>query len=198
MSTAFVGAGLHDGRRHLKTDLTGGLRHNYQILSPTIKSRHLAIPSLLQGDGVLSHDDLVAGILLATSLALLSSFVQRSGRQSTEFHLVDEEGDLDDDGKKEGSALFSAEAWKDISRPENYVLFNTQIRNQLKKQDRPWTNSDFLRIGNSGAAIALLAVFLPIFLFEIFLALSRQVVCNGDFLLQNAWALELCSPHFQD
>jgi hypothetical protein len=77
MSTAFVGAGLHDGRRHLKTDLTGGLRHNYQILSPTMKSRHLAIPSLLQGDGVLSHDDLVAGILLSyfvgTALVICSA-----------------------------------------------------------------------------------------------------------------------------
>ena len=199
MLSAFVGVGLRDGRRHhLATASAVGRQYDsYHIAPPELKSTHLAIPVPLQVDGVLSNEDIGVGVLIAASLALLASYVQRSGRQSTEILLRDEQGDLDGDGENEGSALFSAEAWKDISRPENYVLYNTQVRNQLKKQDRPWTNADFFRIGNKGSAIALLVLFLPIFFFEIFLALSRQAVCNEDFLSHNAWALELCSPHYQ-
>ena len=196
MFTAFVGTGLHDGKRHATTAASTGRLPHYHLPAPILTSRHLAIPPPLQVDGVLSDEDIGAGILIAASLALLASYVNRSGRQSTEIHLRDEKGDLDD--SDESSVLFTAEAWKDISRPENYVLYNTQVRKKLNKQDRPRTNANIFRIGKNGAAIALLFVFLPIFFFEIFLALSRQVVCNGDLLSQNAWALELCSPHYQD
>jgi len=93
--------------------------------------------------------------------------------------------------------VFGADEWKDMSRPENYVLYSTKVRKQLEKRDSPLPSGEVVRTEKSTVVIALLVLFVPIFSFEFFLGLSRQIVCGGDPLTQTSWALELCSPHYQ-
>lgn len=115
--------------------------------------------------------------------------------------------------------VFDANDWKDIGRPENYLLYTNKIRNDKQRKELGAKNA---RLSDSKAfqkenrivLVALLVLFVPIFSVEFFFALSRQFVC-GDYVTQvddalwltdadkalsssnglTSWAKELCSPH---
>jgi hypothetical protein len=127
----------------------------------------------------LGTQDLVDGSILAFALAFLFSVLQQRRRHDDIPTLQDE--------TKDGT-VFDADAWKKMSRPENYVYYNSKLRKPRKddpaKQEKKWV------------LISLLFLFVPIFSAEFFLALSRQFLCGGDPFTQSVWASELCSPHF--
>ena len=85
-----------------------------------------------------------------------------------------------------------------MSREENYILYNTKIRQKSnpdysKKESRMQNdNDDMKKKENKLILVALLILFVPIFSVEFFFALSRQFICEmgmgGDCLQK------FCSP----
>jgi hypothetical protein len=130
---------------------------------------------------VLSTRDLVDGSLLAFALAVFFSVLQQRRRQNDTPTMKNDE--------TEDGNVFDAVAWKEMSRPENYVYYNSKLREMSSRNDEPKQEKKWI-------LISLLVLFVPIFSVEFFLALSRQVLCGGDPLTLSAWASELCSPHF--
>jgi len=94
--------------------------------------------------------------------------------------------------------IFGAESWKEMSKQENFVYYNTRVRKNLRqplmslsdKKSAEETKSE-----KKWVIFGLLIFFIPIFSFELFLALSRQFMCNGDPFMQVEWAREFCSPY---
>jgi len=114
---------------------------------------------------------------------------------------------------------FDANDWKDIGKPENYVLYTNKIRTDKQRKEKGAKNA---RLSDSNAfqkenrivLFALLLLFVPIFSVEFFFALSRQFIC-GDYVTQvddslwltdadkalsssngvTSWAKEICAPH---
>jgi hypothetical protein len=175
---------------------------NSRILAPSRAGMRLHKPLFtapLQQIDVMSTEDVVVGAVLAVMLALLASYLQGRGGQS-DVVLWNKEEDSFIPNKDEATSsgeVFGAESWKDISRPENYILYNTEVRKKLKGEKPPAAApSATVQTEKRVVVFALLALFVPVFSFEFFLSLSRQVICGGDPLTQTEWAQELCSPHF--
>jgi hypothetical protein len=173
---------------------------NSGVLAPSAsrsgaRSHTPSFAAPLQQIDVMSTEDVAVGAVLAVMLALLASYLQ-GRRDQSDVVLWNKKDDLipKDEAASRGE-VFGAESWKDISRPENYVLYNTEVRKKLKGE-KPPAPSETGRTENRVVVIALLALFVPVFSFEFFLSLSRQVICGGDPLTQSEWAQELCSPHF--
>jgi hypothetical protein len=144
---------------------------------------------------VLSTEDIVVGAVLAVALALTASFLQ--GRRSQNDFVLWEKNsaeDLTDTKSSEENVVFDAEAWKEMSNPDNYILYNRKLneREKNRKSSQPF------RLEKAWVIIALLTVFVPIFSIEFFFALSRQVVCGGNPMDQVDWAEYLCSPAILD
>ena len=105
--------------------------------------------------------------------------------------------------------VFNADDWKEMSRKENYVLYNTRVREGVggeRKADRDVmttkgdtkgevTMASGVRSEKKWVLVALLVLFVPIFSVEFFFALSRQFMCGGDAMNQPEWAQILCSPY---
>ena len=114
---------------------------------------------------------------------------------------------------------FDANDWKDIGRPENYLLYTNKIRTDKQRKEQSAKNarlsdSKAFKKENRIVLFALLLLFVPIFSVEFFFALSRQFVC-GDYVTQvddalwltdvdkalsssnglTSFAKVLCSPH---
>lgn len=114
---------------------------------------------------------------------------------------------------------FNANDWKDIGRPENYLLYTNKIRKDKQRKEEGAKNarlsdSKAFKEENRIVLFALLLLFVPIFSVEFFFALSRQFVC-GDYVTQvddalwltdadkalssanglTSFAKVLCSPH---
>jgi hypothetical protein len=157
--------------------------------SPSFRPSSLCSYPLQKMDGVLSSEDIGVGVMIALSLVLLTSSLQNRSESNM--------GILDDNPDDNEAVVFGADAWKDISKPENYVLYNTKVRNKLENPKLSPPNRGTFRSEKRVVAIALLVLFVPIFSFEFFLALSRQVVCGNGPLSMAGWALELCSPHYE-
>ena len=187
-------------------------------------------------DDVLSTNDLITGILMAFALAFLTSFLQsqtpssfnallwprerNADVSSNKISIPKHESENNDEEvlKNEGEQIvFSAENWKEMSRPENYIMYNNRVKpdnlpdtNPTRLDDTVSTSGDdgFKRKIDHGrenklVLLALLILFVPIFSIEFFFALSRQFVC-GDYLSTNVgnvnvsaspWADTFCSPH---
>lgn len=172
----------------------GATGFNSQIISDTTTAI----------DGVLSIQDIVVGIILAFALAFGWSFLNGQS-SSTSFvswpsqtknsndtiditNSVKGSGVGDDDINK----IFNEDNWKEMSREENYVLYNTKIRQKKNEmsEKKPALQSDK---ENRLVLIALLVLFVPIFSVEFFFALSRLFICEmgvGGGELVN----KLCSP----
>ena len=143
--------------------------------------------SLLAGDNnidsVLSNTDIGVGIIMALLLAALASFLQNQ-RSQNDFVL----GPIDID---EATSTLSVNAtttttfedWKEMSQPDNYVWYNTRLRNKENKQ----TAEPSFPLEQRWVLIALIVLFAPIFSFEFFLTVSRQLVC--------AISQDLCMPY---
>ena len=145
----------------------------------------------------------------STSGIVDSDITKRSDRGERNGH-----NDVDGDSAESGISapkVFNADNWKEMSREENYVLYNTRVRavrdsGRERKADRDavTTNGDAegnieiapgVRSEKKWVFVALLVLFVPIFSVEFFFALSRQFMCGGDPLNQSEWAQILCSPY---
>lgn len=92
---------------------------------------------------VMTTEDIVIGTIIAVTLSLFVSFLQsRRNQNDIVLWYLGEDLDKNDtinknneegDNKK-NKIVFGEESWKEMSRPENYVLYNTKIRN--RKQER--------------------------------------------------------------
>mmetsp|Transcript_10459 Transcript_10459/g.13609 ORF Transcript_10459/g.13609 Transcript_10459/m.13609 type:complete len:226 (+) Transcript_10459:95-772(+) len=138
-------------------------------------------------DGALEYQDLVDGTILAFVLAFSYSYLNRNA-SNVVLWKQEEEEDEDWKEREMKRTVFNEEAWKDISRPENYVYFN-------KRQSSQGTPDIIGKKENRKVLIALLILFTPLFSAEFFLALSRQFLCGGDAFSQSDIQAYLCSPH---
>mmetsp|Transcript_12552 Transcript_12552/g.26094 ORF Transcript_12552/g.26094 Transcript_12552/m.26094 type:complete len:240 (-) Transcript_12552:481-1200(-) len=180
------------------------------------------------GVDVLADQDIFDGVIIAFVLAFGFSFLQSRSSSNfilsrSQYDTVSEKdvedsevnpqpqsqlGEnnstlvfIDTDGEVGAKTVFDGQDWKEMSRPENYVWYNAKFR---KGESTETSESLRQPFGDSSKKekrwilVGLLLLFVPIFSFEFFLALSRQFMCGGDPFKQSAWALELCSPHFMD
>jgi hypothetical protein len=172
-------------------------------LDPSIPQQcvghQLSLPTALSVStiDVLSTEDLLVGGALAFGLAFTFSYLQ-SRRAQSDFVLWEKQTDTAFGANatqvENNGVVFDAKSWKEMSRPENYILFKNKLRDP-QKLNASSNNSSF---GTEKAWIllALFFLFIPIFSIEFFFALSRQLICDGDPLAQTDWAFELCTPHF--
>ena len=144
---------------------------------------------------VLSMEDIVVGVGMALGLAFLSSYLQGQRSQSDIILWRQDQIDLLEplsSGPSNETVVFGEDSWKEISRPENYVWYNADMRKKLENKDKQKT---VFKAEKKWVLIALLLLFVPIFSFEFFLALSRQIVCYSSPFTQSDWAVWMCSPH---
>ncbi len=154
----------------------------------------------------LSTQDIVVGTILAFVLAFTYSYLNGQS-SSTPFvswgNQIQKENEVAEDSfesaetKEVENRVFDANNWKDISREENYVLYNTRIKSSLQKLNTKQQNSNVnvSKTENKLVLIALLALFVPIFSVEFFFALSRQFLCEvGDPSDRIEFVQKLCSP----
>ena len=167
-----------------------------------LNSQTISESSYYAGDGVLSTQDILIGTVLAFVLAFGYSFLngQSSSSSFVSWPSQSKNAKSDDDVSLQSNdvedeyddKIFNADNWKEMSREENYVLYNTKIRQQkssTEENSRVKVNEK----ENKLVLLALLVLFVPIFSVEFFFALSRQFVCEmgmggGDFVEK------LCSP----
>ena len=140
---------------------------------------------------VLSTSDIVVGAMLAIALAFTASFLQ--GQRSQNDFVLWEKDDLDglnNNNPQEENVVFDGESWKEISRPDNYILYRRKLKEREKKRKE---NRSF-QVEQAWVVLALLVLFVPIFSVEFFFALSRQVICGANPINQSDWGHFLCSP----
>jgi hypothetical protein len=165
-------------------------------------------------DGVLSDQDVGFGTVIALALAFLFSYLQGDGSSWSNAVLwVDPKTKIKKDRRLEtykdteeeyvkygGSAdnnsttVFDGDSWKEMSRPENYVLYNTRVRQRQQTPQKSSSSSD-LKVSPSAAPWALLLLFVPIFSVEFFFALSRQFMCDPNNVAISELSKQLCAPH---
>ncbi len=190
-------------------------------------------------DAILSTSDIVVGTIMAFVLAFGWSFLngqstssnfiswqsQLSNNDNDKANISEEdsstllkvegekgiESDVDgsDNGNIGAAKVFNAENWKEMSREENYVLYNTRVRAEVGRERRGSREDSSTRTDTDGdtslvagarnekkwVLVALLVLFVPIFSVEFFFALSRQFMCQGNLMNQSEWAQVLCSPY---
>mmetsp|Transcript_6743 Transcript_6743/g.9822 ORF Transcript_6743/g.9822 Transcript_6743/m.9822 type:complete len:211 (+) Transcript_6743:123-755(+) len=160
-------------------------------------------PSVAAVGDALSTEDIVVGTILAFILAFTYSYLNGQSSstsfvswgnqiQKNEDSFESTETTIDDE------RVFDAKNWKDISREENYVLYNTRVKSSLQKLNAKQENSNNVNVDkteNKLVLVALLALFVPIFSVEFFFALSRQFLCEvGDPSDRVDFVQKLCSP----
>lgn len=189
-----------------------------RITSSSRSTMILSASDIHDDVAILSNDDLMTGAFMAISLAFLFSFLQGISPSSTSFRLwpVDKKSSINEitepmENLKNDEIIFSE--WREMSRPENYLLYANKLRQASKATPTFTTVNDpsvTVRTEKRFVLFVLLLLFVPIFSVEFFFALSRQLIC-GNFafsptdaaILSNhsignnlsPWAKELCSPH---
>lgn len=140
---------------------------------------------------VLTGEDLFVGTLMAFALAFTISFLQ-SRRSQNDFVLWENISvGNSSDVNMTAIHVFDAEAWREISKPDNYIFYNRKVRATEKSKHK----AEFSRTEKTWVFLALLTLFVPIFSVEFFFALSRQIICDGgNPMSQPDWADYLCSP----
>ena len=156
----------------------------------------------------LSTQDIIVGSIIAVILAFgysylngqssSSNFVSWSSQTNKEDKLlaeVETTTTTTTTTQTEDDNVFDATDWKDISREENYVLYNTRIKSSLQQQRQSNNPKLQRKTENKWVLVALLALFVPIFSVEFFFALSRQFLCEiGDPSDRIEVVQKLCSP----
>jgi len=182
-----------------------GLSSRGQI-SPTSYASTTSIISASSTDAeVLSSQDILVGTILAFILAFGYSYLNGqssstsfvSWRSHQQLSYADDASELLSDETK--STVFNETNWKEMSRTENYILYNTRIREKQQSNQTPQSESKdgSSRGENKMVFVALLALFIPIFSIEMFFALSRQFLCEGGLFSEDIageFAERLCSP----
>ena len=168
------------------------LDHNRRSLTscrhrlPTVSLTMTASTTSTNIDSVLSNTDIAVGIILALLLAAVVSFLQ-SQRAQSDFVL----GPLSDDQTKHNQSSPSNNAttnttttlfgdWSEISKRDNYIWYNTLLRDSKTKRHNTSQPTEQRWI-----LVALIVLFAPIFSFEFFLTVSRQIICA----LSQDWCL---------
>lgn len=228
---------LPNNYSHPSTSLCS-LRSTF-VISDAVAAVAAATDAYDASDAILSTSDIVVGTIMAFVLAFGWSFLNGQStssnfiswqsqlpnndndkaniseeNSSTLLQVEGEKGiDSDVDGSNNGNVgaakVFNAENWKEMSREENYVLYNTRVRAEVGRERRGGREDSSTRTDTeddtsivAGARnekkwvlVALLVLFVPIFSVEFFFALSRQFMCQGNFLNQSEWSQVLCSPY---
>ena len=165
-----------------------------------------AADAVLVGDA-LSTQDIVVGTIIAFILAFTYSYLNGQS-SSTSFvswgNQIQEKNEVAEnlestETKEDDNRVFDADNWRDISREENYVLYNTRIKSSMQnlntKQNSNSNDVNDVSKTENLVLVALLALFIPIFSVEFFFALSRQFLCEaGDPSDQIEFVQKLCSP----
>ncbi len=146
---------------------------------------------------VIGASDIINGTFIALILAFTASFLQ-GRRNSNDFAPSEISNNnstsastFDDDvALSSGSNTFDADSWKEISRPESYVIYKQKLR---ERESKASSESSF-GSERKWVLFALLALFVPIFSIEFFFALSRQLICAGNPINQSDLSELLCSP----
>jgi hypothetical protein len=169
-------------------------------ISQQCVGRQLSLPAALSVStiDVLSTEDLLVGGVLAFGLAFTFSYLQ-SRRAQSDFVLWEKQADstfgANATQAENIGVVFDAKSWKEMSRPENYILFKNKLRDSQKLNASSASDNSSFGTEKVWILLALLVLFIPIFSIEFFFALSRQLICDGDPLVQTDWAFELCTPH---
>lgn len=148
----------------------------------------------------LSTQDIVVGTVIAFILAFTYSYLNGQS-SSTSFvswgNQINNEEDTTE-SRDDDERVFDANDWKDVSREENYVLYNTRVKSSLQNLNTKQGNSNKANLNqteNKLVLVALLALFVPIFSVEFFFALSRQFLCEvGNQSDRIEFVQKLCSP----
>ena len=152
---------------------------------------------------VLSTEDIVVGTILAFILAFGWSFLNGQSSSSTFISWPNQRRNRGDvvsssaevketsdvggsttndvlsvEGDNDNNVVFNEDNWKEISKEENYVLYNTKIRQKNTENSERKPMQNISKIENKLVLIALLVLFVPIFSVEFFFALSRQFICE--------------------
>ena len=106
---------------------------------------------------------------------------------------IDYPNESTENSTSEKETVFTS--WKEMSREENYILFNRWVRSSMSERASNQKTSNIIRTEKRWAVVGLLVLFIPIFSFELFLAISRQILC-GNQLTQSGFIEYLCSPHY--
>ncbi|KAL7503676.1 hypothetical protein ACHAXN_001423 [Cyclotella atomus] len=164
---------------------------------------------------VLSTQDIIIGAMIAFLLAFSYSYLNgqssstnfvswRSSGPDLNYYNTTPGQLVDDNAAISGNTTVLNETnWKEMSRPENYILYNTRIRDKQRERDSSTSQGSLSNKSSSREnkliVVALLALFLPIFSIEIFFALSRQFICEGGLFgsLGGDLAEKMCSPIFE-
>ena len=150
---------------------------------------------------VLSTQDIVVGTILAFILAFGWSYLNGQS-SSTSFVSWPSKKNGDDTlsedittsiKESDNENTFDAEDWKEMSREENYVLYNTKIRQSIDEKKPTQQLDEVKKKENKAVLIALWVLYIPIFSIEFFFALSRQFVCQWG-LGGEQIVTKLCSP----
>ena len=147
---------------------------------------------------ILSTQDIVVGTILALLLAFGWSYLNDQSSSTSFVSWPSKNGDdtLSEDittSIKESDESTTFDEWKEMSREENYVLYNTKIRQSIDEKKPTQQLNEVKRKENKAVLIALLLLFVPIFSIEFFFALSRQFVCQWG-LGGEQIVTKLCSP----
>jgi len=145
---------------------------------------------------ILSTQDIIVGTILAFILAfgwsyLNGQFVSWPSKKNGDDTLSEDITTSIRESDNENT--FDAEDWKEMSREENYVLYNTKIRQSIDGKKPTQQLNEVKRKENKAVLVALLVLFVPIFSIEFFFALSRQFVCQWG-LGGEQIVIKLCSP----
>ena len=150
--------------------------------------------------GIFSSEDITTGLIIGFFLAFLASFLQGQGSQNDIVLWNGKRNSSAADGdstmsESKTSVVFDGDDWREISRPENYILYNRRSKDD---SDNKIVKENNFRSEKAWVLLALLALFVPIFSIEFFFALSRQVLCGGGATALGdhsaPWAEYLCSP----
>ena len=150
---------------------------------------------------VLTTSDLASGTIIALALAFTASSLQGTTNQEN-FVLWKMGANATQSNHASGktnTVVFDEEDWKEASRPDNYVLYNTRIKQKSMAKVESKQKMT-MPTEQKWVLLALLVLFVPLFSIEFFFALSRQMICGGGgtgdmFLSQSsAVAQYLCAP----
>ena len=140
----------------------------------------------------------------------LAESVEDTGISNDKSKEEENEREAVPNGSKDTST--SVLNWKEISRPENYILYSTKVKQRLENSNTASSSSSSQSIPADSSStkvvtekklvlISLLVLFVPIFSIEFFFALSRQFLCGDPTLSlplsSSSWAQQLCSAHLE-
>ena len=147
----------------------------------------------IANNDILTTQDIVIGAILACVLALGYSYLNgQSSSSSFTSWPTQSNNNANDDLRvvhatmSEQGKTFNSDDWREMSRKENYILYNTKIR----RSNKPIKGIINAKRENKSTLVALLLLFVPIFSADFFFALSRQFMCE----MENDVASRLCSP----